>query len=73
MDDRILQTARELIGKQIQDRRTEKGLSQTALAKLAGVRQADISTIENGARNYTIDTLFKVCAHLEMMFFLETK
>src|SRR5215207_1902530 len=38
-------------------RRREKGLTQTGLAKLTGIGQADISRIEGGRANPTVSTL----------------
>ena len=39
----------------------EKGLSQKQLSKLSGVTQCDISRIEGGVANPTIETLSRIC------------
>lgn len=41
--------------------REEKGLSQKQLSQLSGIMQCDISRIEGGVANPTIETLGKIC------------
>lgn len=41
--------------------REEKGLSQKQLSRLSGVTQCDISRIEGGVANPTIETLSRIC------------
>lgn len=41
--------------------REEKGISQKQLSLLSGVTQCDISRIEGGVANPTIETLGKIC------------
>lgn len=50
-----------IIGKIIRNRRTEKGMSQSDLAKRTGIVQPDISSIEKGKKNITIETLLRLC------------
>ena len=45
----------------ISSTREEKGLSQKQLSQLSGVMQCDISRIEGGVANPTIETLGKIC------------
>lgn len=55
---------RKRIGKEIEDTRIKKGLSQIALAQLLDVEQSTISKIERGAFSVSIDYLFKIGQHL---------
>lgn len=48
------------IGKRIAELRKEKGLSVRALAELAGVSSQNITKIENGKYNVSIDILSKI-------------
>lgn len=54
------------IGKMIKDSRIQKGLSQKELAVIAGMKQPDISRIEEGAKNVTIKTMFFLCKVLDI-------
>jgi transcriptional regulator with XRE-family HTH domain len=49
------------IGKLIKKRRIEKGWSQQELAYRVGINQPDISKIEEGKKNITLITLFRIC------------
>lgn len=51
---------RKQIGKQIEEIRKKKGLSQAALADLLNIQQSTISKIESGAFSCTIDYLSKI-------------
>lgn len=53
-------TDRERIGRQLADLRTKKGYSVRQLAELAGVSYQNITKIENGKYNVSIDILSKV-------------
>ena len=50
----------------IQRRRKEKGYTQQELANKLGVSQTIISRWENGEENFTIATLVKISAALEI-------
>lgn len=52
------------IGKIMKDARIEKGLSQNDLALKVGMKQPDISKIEEGKKNITIETLAYLCKTL---------
>jgi len=54
------------IGKTIKETRIEKGLSQNELALRVGMKQPDISRIEEGRKNITIETLSRLCKVLEI-------
>lgn len=49
------------IGRMIKEARVEKGLSQNGLALRAGMKQPDISRIEEGRKNITLGTLSRLC------------
>jgi len=49
------------VGKAIREARIAAGLSQKALAIKTGVRQPDISKIEEGRKNITLGTLARLC------------
>ncbi|MBN1384173.1 MAG: helix-turn-helix transcriptional regulator [Elusimicrobia bacterium] len=49
------------IGKTIRNYRIEKEISQSDLAKRSGINQPDISAIEKGKKNITIETLLRLC------------
>lgn len=54
------------LGALIQQRRKAKGLSQTELADLAGLRQERVSKIESGAPGSRIDAVFDLLAALDL-------
>lgn len=53
-------------GKLIKKARVQKGWSQKELALRIGMRQPDISTIEEGKKNVTLKTLSVLCEVLEI-------
>lgn len=53
------------IGEWIREQRKEKKLSQTALAKMIGVRQADVCRWEKGKHEPTVETVIKICDSLD--------
>ena len=54
-------TEREKIGQQVAALRNKQGLTTRQLADMCGVVYANISKIENGRYNVSIDILQKVC------------
>lgn len=52
--------SRELLGEMIKRTRIERKLTQEALGKSVGVKKAQISKIESGKINVTVDTITKV-------------
>ena len=53
------------------DARTSKNLTQKQLAELTGIDQADISRIENGTRNTTINVLQRLAEGMGMVLKIE--
>lgn len=49
------------IGMMLKEGRLERGLSQRQLAQIAGMKQPDISRIEEGRKNITLYTLMRLC------------
>lgn len=49
------------IGRMFREARIEKGLSQHELASRIGMKQPDISMIEKGRKNITLETLARLC------------
>jgi DNA-binding Xre family transcriptional regulator len=49
------------IGMEVRDARIQKGLSQKQLALRIGMKQPDISRIEEGKKNITLFTLTRLC------------
>jgi transcriptional regulator with XRE-family HTH domain len=53
------------IGAMVRQLRESKGLSGEQLAERAGLVKSDISKIENGRRNITINTLVRLSSALD--------
>lgn len=58
--------ASEHIGMRIAALRTEKNLSQSALARLVGTSQSAISQIESGDRNPSFETIRDIAKALDL-------
>ena len=56
----------DLIGKKIQEIRTQKGLSQEQLQNLSGIKNTVISAIENGKRTIGLHTIAAIARSLEV-------
>lgn len=56
----------EAFGKVLRNLRSERGLSQEALALEAGIQRNYVSLIERGINQPTITIIFKLAAALEM-------
>jgi DNA-binding Xre family transcriptional regulator len=54
------------IGRKIREARIEKGMSQQDLALAVGMEQPDISKIEEGKKNITVETLARICRCLDI-------
>jgi transcriptional regulator with XRE-family HTH domain len=52
-------------GKKVKEIRKTKGATQESLADLSGLDRTYISDIENGKRNVSIETVFKIADALE--------
>ncbi|MNW42688.1 HTH-type transcriptional regulator PuuR [compost metagenome] len=57
---------RILVGERIRAIRKSKGLTQLQLAELSSLDDAYIGAVERGERNFTIDTLEKIHAALQV-------
>jgi transcriptional regulator with XRE-family HTH domain len=55
-----------IIAAEISMKRQKRGLSQTQFAKLMGVTQSLVSKWENGETNFTLDTLCRIAAKLDI-------
>jgi ribosome-binding protein aMBF1 (putative translation factor) len=56
---------RASIASQVQAARKKRHISQKGLAKLLRMSQGEVSRIENGEQNITVDTLGKIAAGLK--------
>ena len=54
------------IGKRIQQRREESGMTQESLAFEAGLTPSYLSQVEAGKRNPSIAVLFRLCSALDL-------
>lgn len=54
------------IGHAIRQARKAKGMTQTDLARNSGIWQETISKIENGLSGVKLETLFDLCAALDL-------
>jgi DNA-binding XRE family transcriptional regulator len=55
-----------MLGKVLQNARQQAGLSQEALAKLAGVDRSYISQLEHDHRSPTVNMLFRLCEAMKL-------
>lgn len=60
---------RRVLARNVRRLRSARGLSQEALAEEVGLRQAQISEIESGASNITIDNLHRLAVALGVRAF----
>lgn len=56
----------KITGHVIRHLRRERGLSQDVLSGLAGIGRTHLSMIENGEKNASIDTLWRIADALNM-------
>lgn len=61
-----MQGLRNIVGERIRTIRKSKGLTQLQLAELSSLDDAYIGAVERGERNFTIDTLEKIHAALQI-------
>lgn len=59
-NEMMMAAERKRIGTQISEARRDAGLSQEQLSDMTGLSRSDISRIENGVRNVTMDSLTKI-------------
>ncbi len=73
MNKQIIITARQHVGLYLRSVRQEKKLTLYAVAKLSGIKQAQLKAIESGSHSYTIDTFMKVIRVLDCYFILKDR
>ena len=56
----------ESFGKRVRELRTDKGLSQEALAYKAGIDRTYMTDVENGKRNVSVQNIEKIIIALEV-------
>jgi len=61
------------IADQVAERRRERGLSQSELARLTGTTQSAIARLESGQRPPRIDTLLRIAEALEAELVVELR
>jgi DNA-binding Xre family transcriptional regulator len=54
------------IGAKIREARIDKEMNQKDLASAVGMKQPDISKIEDGKKNITLETLARICKYLDI-------
>lgn len=62
----VLSGALETFGQRIRARRAELGLSQEALADLAGLHWTFVGQVERGRRNLSLHNLLKLASALQI-------
>lgn len=53
-------------GQRVRQLRKEQGLSQEALAQLAGIDRSYMGNIERGEKNVTLKKVYEICDALEI-------
>jgi transcriptional regulator with XRE-family HTH domain len=66
MARRSLSPIRRAFGDKIRQLRTERGLSQEALADLAKLHRTYVGSIERGERNISLDNIAKLAIALDV-------
>lgn len=59
---------KEKVGTRIRELRLKKSLSQEALANIAEIDRTYMTSVENGRRNISVETLEKILIALEISF-----
>jgi DNA-binding Xre family transcriptional regulator len=54
------------IGRLFKEKRVNRGISQLDFARQAGMTQPDISAIEAGRKNITLETIIRLCSILDI-------
>lgn len=54
----------QIVGQVIGKLRTERGMSQEVLSGLAGIARTHLTMIENGSKNASMETLWKISSAL---------
>jgi len=69
----ITNTAREVIGQFLEERRKELGLTYYQLRQQTGLQHNQIISIFEGSINYTIDSLLQITVALKIYLFFGEK
>lgn len=64
MDRRNIEIVRRILGRNIRRLRLARGMSQEELGAESSLRQAQISEMESGRRNATIDNVIRIAMAL---------
>ena len=56
----------QIVGQVIGKLRTERGMSQEVLSGLAGIARTHLTMIENGNKNASMETLWKISSALDI-------
>lgn len=62
---RVVQPEGEVFGRRLRDVRTKRGVTQEALAQLAGMSEAYISNMENGMKVPSLTTIIRLAVALD--------
>lgn len=65
--------APDQMGHALERFRARSGLSQAAVAKSAGIRQATVSSVEKGLGTTKLETVYSVCAALGLEIVLRPR
>lgn len=68
-----IEIARKLIGESLSEVRKSKSISLYQITKTHGLKFDVIKSIEEGSKNYTIDSFLTYISALNVYFFLEDK
>lgn len=64
---------REQVGKQLEEARKGKNLTQEGLAQMSGLSQSTISKIEQGKWSFSIDMIYVYCNVLDLTLDLHAR
>jgi transcriptional regulator with XRE-family HTH domain len=73
INEKVLKEARKKIGEYLSEVRKEKEVSYYRIEKETGLKQQRCKAIENGADNYTIDSLLKLMNILDLYIFFSPR
>jgi transcriptional regulator with XRE-family HTH domain len=75
MNKKLKSTARMLFSQNLRQTRESRGLSQEALADIAGIHRTYVGSVERGERNISIDNIEKLARALDVTpaFLLEER
>lgn len=56
----------QIVGQVIGRLRTDRGMSQEILSGLAGIARTHLTMIENGSKNASVETLWRIASALDI-------